>query len=179
MNTLAAKLMALLFAACGARAVYYGGPPIAQSLNLEATVAQIAGAVFIGMLLSGLLGYVLGPSIWARTWKAISWVEERVSGASLPEIAMGTGGLIIGLIIANLVRPTLVQIPLLGSILPVASMLLLGYLGLMIARTKKDDIFAVTGKSRMAKQSAGLRPKVLDTSVIIDGRIARSEEHTV
>lgn len=172
MNRLAARIMAVLFGSSGALITHYGAGPLAENVDIEISFTQRIGLIALGFVVAGVIGYFAGPPIVRKTWKAISWIEERVSRASLLEIVMGTVGLIIGLIIANLVRPLLAQIPFLGSVLPAASMLLLGYLGLMIARTKKDDVFAFTGRSRLTRRGTGVQPKILDTSVIIDGRIA-------
>ena len=57
----------------------------------------------------------------------------------------------------------------------------MGYLGIKIALKSKDDLFNISKLSRLSssikeknskKEAKNIPPKVLDTSVIIDGRIA-------
>ena len=56
----------------------------------------------------------------------------------------------------------------------------MGYLGIKIAFKSKDDLFNISKLSRLSpsikeksyKKEKSIPPKVLDTSVIIDGRIA-------
>ncbi|HZK12742.1 MAG TPA: PIN domain-containing protein, partial [Atribacterota bacterium] len=92
--------------------------------------------------------------------------------------AAATIGLIIGLIIANLLAYSLSFIPILGSYLPIILSVILGVLGINIGSNKKDEILNFFGyfkniskvrKKENSKQF--VHPKILDTSVIIDGRI--------
>ena len=53
------------------------------------------------------------------------------------DILVGVAGLIIGLIIANLIAPSLGRIPVVGSFLPVIALVILGYIGISVALSKK------------------------------------------
>jgi uncharacterized protein YacL len=99
------------------------------------------------------------------------------------DILIGSIGLIIGLIIAFLISQPLynLRIPFLGTALSAIFYLFFGYLGVSIA-TRKGDEFASTlignklnfnqKSDKQDKDSNVSAPKILDTSVIIDGRIA-------
>ena len=92
--------------------------------------------------------------------------------------AAATIGLIIGLIIANLLAYSLSFIPIIGSYLPIVLSVIMGALGINIGINKKDEIvnffgyFKNINKVRKKENIAYfVHPKILDTSVIIDGRI--------
>lgn len=87
-------------------------------------------------------------------------------------------GLMIGLIIANLLALSFLFVPELSSFyLYLCLCLTFGYLGMVIAINKKEDICSTFtfGKFHVeaSKQEETIfKDKLLDTSVIIDGRIA-------
>jgi len=92
--------------------------------------------------------------------------------------AAATIGLIIGLVIANLLAYSLSFIPIIGSYLPIILSIIMGALGINIGITKKEDIINFFGNFRNFNKTrrkenikSFIHPKILDTSVIIDGRI--------
>lgn len=134
----------------------------------------VAGAVFLGSALGGLIGFFLHPMV--------NWMESRLSRTPLIDIVFGAAGLIVGLIIATLLSFTIRAVEWLGPLLTVLSSLVFGYLGMTIAARKREELDGFFGNlftGRRQKESApsqppqaGVSPKILDTSVIIDGRIA-------
>jgi len=94
-------------------------------------------------------------------------------------LVMGSVGLIIGLIIANLIGNLLSFLGFVGKLAWILITLLLSYLGLSLGIKKREELLALFagfpkfGKDRALKSElkAG-HFKILDTSVIIDGRIA-------
>jgi len=177
---IAARVMAVVGMVIGGVIAGYGLEHSAAVMGRIWNLTQLVSLIGLGAALGGLSGWFLGPALVRWIIRAVKWIEVRVTGASLHEIVLGAAGLIIGLIIANLLRPVLAQMPILGSILPATSVLLLGYLGMVIARAKKDDFTGLLGGVRVRQtkaadllpKTASGQPKVLDTSVIIDGRIA-------
>ncbi len=128
-------------------------------------------------LVVGLLAYVVAPWIIAAVWSATQWLEKRLQKSPIQDILAGSLGLIVGLIIASLLGSALGRIPLVGSFLPTIGAVIFGYLGMSVAVHKREELGSVLGFGRLgAKDRASaertVRPKVLDTSVIIDGRIA-------
>ena len=101
---------------------------------------------------------------------------------SANDLVLGTVGLIAGLIIAFLISQIYVgiKIPYLDVILNIITYVILGYIGIVVATRKGKDIrnswlmskkiSSVGGKGNKMKSDA--TPKIFDTSVIIDGRIA-------
>jgi uncharacterized protein YacL len=84
-------------------------------------------------------------------------------------------GLIVGLIVAALLAPVLSNLPTpFGEILPFVGALLFGYLGMAVMTMRQMDMFAIIGTrlSGDASPSSDAGAVLLDTSVIIDGRIS-------
>ena len=131
-------------------------------------------------LLSGVVLYLVSPAVLRAIAQLTAWLEGRLSTAPLSDVVVGSMGLIIGLLIASLLGGALGRIPVVGSILPTAVSVLLGYLGWRVAVRNRDDIVSLVPLSRLAGRagpgSGGAVAKVLDTSAIIDGRIAEIYE---
>jgi len=96
----------------------------------------------------------------------------------IQSFAAATVGLILGLIIANLLAYSLSFIPIIGSYLPIILSIILGALGINMGINKKDEIFSffenfrnISKIRRKENSELFVHPKILDTSVIIDGRI--------
>jgi uncharacterized protein YacL len=144
---------------------------------------EMTGMVFniAGALVFGFIFYLISPWLIKLGWKATIVTENALQTVPTGDIVLGTVGLIFGLVIANLlIRPiAIIPIPWLGSIVMVLANIVLGYLGIRIATRKKDDLGGVMHslkklglKEKSIKQDQYAKPKILDTSVIIDGRIA-------
>lgn len=114
----------------------------------------------------------------------IRWMEESLVKAPVTDILFGSLGLIFGLIVAFLVVMPLkaFQFQVVNTVLPVFLTILLGYLGFQVGFKKRHELMSLFSISnRMAKKKEneeenesqkGRALKILDTSVIIDGRIA-------
>ena len=131
-------------------------------------------------LIFGLIFYLLTPVFGRHGEKLAKNIETDLQKVPTNEIVTGTFGLIIGLVIAFLISQIFrgINVFYIGTILSVFTYLFLGYLGILVA-TRKARIFSLYGfrrkrmQIRRPKERAGTQhPKILDTSVIIDGRIA-------
>ncbi|MCR4399063.1 MAG: PIN/TRAM domain-containing protein [Firmicutes bacterium] len=178
MNQAVRKIAFFAGLALGAVGGFYSVKPLARLGNLELGGNRLFGIMVFGTALGALLGALVGPRMAAAGWQLVSWAEGRLHRAPLPDIVSGALGLVVGLIIANLLSPALLRIPFLGTYLSAGVMLLLGYLGAAVLMKKKDDLagllgfFRLGGRSERGAASSPVQPKILDTSVIIDGRIA-------
>lgn len=137
-------------------------------------------------LLFGIVFYLLSAPIIGRFQKAVGAVEHELQAVPLTQILAGGAGLIAGLILATLLSAPLASvlgaIPVVGSIvrllLTTAIYIFLGYLGMKLATTKRDELTGTLTRMRLptrdkkGKLEGLLAPKVIDTSAIIDGRIA-------
>ncbi len=126
----------------------------------------------IGYLLRSNIG-LLAFSLGAVAILLLEFASKRVSLKTF--LALGLG-LILGLICAHLLAHFITLIPSsypISRIIFIALSLSLGYLGMVIAWRKREEIgFAPLVPKRKIAPKVGAKTKILDTSVIIDGRIA-------
>ena len=145
------------------------------SITVLTVIAYVAGA-FVGAIVGDILSHFILRLIWA----ALHRIEFSLSGLSGQDLLAGTIGLLIGLIIANLIGLAFARLPIIGAYGPIVFNLVFGYAGMSIAVRKKTEISALLSSFRFGKQSkdktvkkdVGPVGKLLDTSSIIDGRIA-------
>ncbi len=132
-----------------------------------------------GIALAGL-GYKLSPFIVEGIASSVRYFVCLLQRMPIQDLIGGTLGLIIGLIIASFIGIYLSKVPFVGYIFSVLLAVLLGYVGMLVGTNKKEDIFAgrnlfkseVKEKTTLSQGKKNSEvPKVLDTSVIIDGRI--------
>lgn len=139
--------------------------------------------LLLGSALGGLIGFFLYP--------LAVWLDSRLAKTAFIDIIFGSVGLIVGLLIAVLLGVLLNGVPLVDTLLTILSGVIFGYLGISVATRKREEatqFFKSLGKRNNKGESLppveeeGKKPhskyqsispaKVLDTSVIIDGRIA-------
>lgn len=149
---------------------------VTSNMILKITVTILPGIVL------GLLGYSLAPFIIKKVIRMMEWIERKLQKMPLSDLMGAAIGLIIGLIIASLLGVSLAKIPLIGNYVTVFCSIVLGYLGLSLGYKKKDELLSVFNilpkfgtrekeKGVTVKAENSQLYKVLDTSVIIDGRI--------
>lgn len=111
----------------------------------------------------------------------IKWTEERLVKTPIGDILFGTLGLLLGLTIAFFISLPFssIEIPMFDTVGPLLLTVLLGYLGLVVGIKKRQEVmglFAIGGKKGKKhyenEEQTAYKKKILDTSVIIDGRIA-------
>lgn len=140
----------------------------------------ILGAIFSGIIM-GFIFYLISPWILDEGKIMANRAEKELAKVPPMEILMGSIGLIIGLFIAWLISTPLLQIPIpiLGTAISILAYIFLGYLGINTARKNREELFNIVSllrisntKEKSPKRLSKSAPKILDTSVIIDGRIA-------
>ena len=145
-------------------------------INLSNSLGQSAelwGSVFA--LVGALAGLITTPFLTTRPLKRF---RTTVAQISVQRMLSGVLGLVVGLIIAALVAYPLSLLPdPFGQILPFIGALLFSYGGTAIFLMRQNDIanilrdrFSFSGNQ--AGKSSSENKILLDTSVIIDGRIA-------
>lgn len=129
------------------------------------------------ILLVGLIFFLLAPTLNRLVTKGILLMEKRFQDVSAIEIVYGTVGGLIGLIISVLIISIIGRVNWIGIMIEVIASILMAFFGADIATKKREELSeffislkkGTTVKDKKAKNK-GI-PKVLDTSVIIDGRI--------
>lgn len=133
-------------------------------------VIYLAAAVIAGLLL-----YFFGVKITEIVLEEMEKLENYLRDMTLYELAIGSAGLIVGLVVANLIAIPINKIEIIGAPISVVINILFGSLGVLLTFGRRHENIFETIKSRASgagAESGRCRPKVLDTSVIIDGRIA-------
>jgi uncharacterized protein YacL len=135
--------------------------------------------VTLFVVVFGIIFYFISPILIYLIKKAISYTEVELGKLPPLQVVTGAVGLIIGLIIAYFISNifSIFPIPMISIFLTVVSYLFFGYLGIAVTTKKFSDVSNITDlfKKPLTKndEETGIyNPKILDTSVIIDGRIA-------
>ncbi|SHH44243.1 PIN/TRAM domain-containing protein [Tepidibacter thalassicus] len=141
----------------------------------------ILGSIVSGVIM-GFIFFLISPWLLEEGKNIANFIENELSKVPSIEILIGSIGLIIALFIAYLISNLLLQIPvpIVGTVLSVLVYIFMGYIGINISRRYKDDLFNIislinkipNSKEKVSKKGLKATPKILDTSVIIDGRIA-------
>lgn len=136
---------------------------------------------YVTAVLGALIFYLL--TFWAvdHVTNFVKWAEESLLKAPITDVIFGSVGLFFGLLVAFLVGFALnaIQVPIVNTVAPTLLTLLFGYLGFQVGFKKRDELLGLFSKSKkkgseeeVEKEERAREWKILDTSVIIDGRIA-------
>ena len=131
----------------------------------------------ISIVLGLIFYFLFSSAVTNKIMTQIARTEERLVKMNLKELSFSLLGCIIGLAIANLIGIAFNGFGPLGTGIIILLNIVLGFLGFRVARKKKDEINVSNLKNVLANPDSKKnivaygRPKILDTSVIIDGRI--------
>lgn len=134
-------------------------------------VTVLLGAIIFYLLTFWLLDYVVN---------FIKWLEEQLVRFPITDIIFGSLGLLVGLLMAFLIGSA-ISVPILDTVVPIILTLVFGYLGFQVGFKKRDELLSLFLKTSRKKnvttedneeKTQNHHWKILDTSVIIDGRIA-------
>lgn len=160
----------VIFALIGVQSIAFFRPESPAESVRSIIALTLAGAA---------LGLLLAPYLTTRPF---NWARGRLKQIPASQLISSVIGLAIGLAIAALLNPSLSALPEpYGSVMPVLVSILFGYIGAAIMVMRQYDIFNIigvrlpTGKSLLnvgGSKSQNNDVVLLDTSVIIDGRIA-------
>lgn len=154
-----------------------GGPDLMHTMFPWATFLIFIGSAVI----TGLIFIFLSKRFAENLMKIVAEVDEGISGVPARTVLLGCAGLIFGLLVAFLICIPINRIPILWLSVPISILvyIICAYLGVAIGvkslarivdrRGKHKDSFI--DKEAAASDYLGFAPKILDTSVIIDGRI--------
>lgn len=168
--------------------------------NIETMVSSKTLAIFYGIaaLLMMVVFFFSGPKMARGTLSTIRKIENKLAQVPMQDVISGIAGLMIGLILALLLSTLISRIPVVWISIPLSVLVyvVMGYLGVAVAvrrkgelrifgrrtaqadeeeeDTEQTDAAPATKKKSGRSSDRSLRnipPKILDTSVIIDGRI--------
>ncbi len=151
-------------------------------LNVGVRLAALAGErpeiwAMTSSLIGALFGLILTPHFTTRPARTL---RNYLSRLPAQQLVAGVIGLVIGLLIAALLSLPLSSLPQpYNTVMPAISAIVFGYFGIATFSMRRRDVFELFQGQfpslTLGDQSRGLTPSrqiLLDTSVIIDGRIA-------
>lgn len=163
--------------------------PIIDAKFLTIGFFGISLVKILAFVLGGIIGFIIGYIISSYVLNIgllISKNLERLlTRVPSQELLSGTVGLLFGLIIANLIGFAFSSVPYVGPYIPIVLSAIFGYLGMRLMGRKGPELYqnlhflnrdkkkpeAIIEGNR-AEVSILDNTKLLDTSVIIDGRIS-------
>lgn len=170
-----------IFFIIGAALGFYLLPSIYNLLPFQ--VPGILDNIVAYFIIFGLIFFFVGVLVEDYILNGLAKIEEFLQSLNLAYLVFGLVGMTIGLILAWLINLSLVSlgIPILSDVLPTVITLILAYLGFRVGTDRREEIGNLINlRKDNAKTELSSQPKeemlsqqykVLDTSVIIDGRI--------
>ncbi|NRD77503.1 PIN/TRAM domain-containing protein [Bacillus sp. BRMEA1] len=137
---------------------------------------------YVTAIIGAIIFYLI--TFWAvdYVFNFIKRAEDSLVKVPVTDVLFGSVGLIFGLLVAFLIGFALnsFRAPILNAVAPILLTLLLGYLGFQVGFKKRDELLGLFSKGSSKKKTAEEENekaakqslKILDTSVIIDGRVA-------
>lgn len=141
---------------------------------------QQSGTYYMNVAVGALIGMIAATVLAGPAIRLMQRGVELTAEMPLRQLLSGSGGLLVGLLLAVLLYPAVSGLDGVGVLLPAVMALAFGYIGLRIGLSKQEEIAegitALAEKQRplpVPDETRGYEEhKILDTSVIIDGRIA-------
>ena len=135
--------------------------------------------LLIVILIFAIIFYFLSSFIYKGIIAIIDGFERNIQKLTVTEFLFGTLGLLVGLVFATLIGVPISRIHfVIGPILFILIDLIGALVGIKIFIKRKDDILNLLTsikkngiRDKKNKHNEKICPKILDTSVIIDGRI--------
>jgi len=139
----------------------------------EASGTTSTSRALLFVFLGAGVGYVVGGIFGRLTLQAVHGLETELGKKPPAVLAGGVVGLVVGLLVAALMMVPLLFLPASASWPAIVFLYLtIGTVGYRLGQTKYEDIFGLVGiKPRAAGVQRG-DLHVMDTSALIDGRVA-------
>ena len=141
---------------------------------------QQSGGYYLNLGIGALCGLAAATVLAGPFLRWMQQGADRAAAMPTGELMSGVGGLIVGLALSALLFPAVSGFSGAGIFIPIVMTLFFGYVGLRIGLSKREELaerFSTFFERRVKsavidEESSYEEHKILDTSVIIDGRIA-------
>jgi uncharacterized protein YacL len=174
------KIVHLFFIVSGGTIGYLYVPYFIRLLDFS-TLTWI-DSPYLGAAFGAIILFVISYWIADYIVDFLRWIEEGLVRIPIGDLLFGSLGLIIGLITAFLINLPIqeINIEFVSKVIPLFVTILLGYFGFQVGFRRRDELLNLLNRKEKKRTSSDgetnelnlPRPKILDTSVIIDGRIA-------
>lgn len=172
----------LFFGAIGGFIGYYAGIwgwfPLSSWMNSLFGISTIGSEAAWLAAIGAVLFFFSAAGISQGIIHLMQKAEERVANIPVSELFCGMIGFVAGLLITALFLPSAIRTGGAGALISIAISLLLGAFGYRIGVQRQEELVSLLtvtrdrGKDRKRDGISMEEHKILDTSVIIDGRIA-------
>jgi uncharacterized protein YacL len=165
----------VVFAAIGA-VLGYSGALLVHNSGAMAEFIDKSYVVGLFIFVGFLVGLAVGPAVGRGLGTGSKKLTRTLLKIPTHELLGGVLGLVSGWIVALVISIPLLKIPYVGDYLPIILGIVLGYLGFVVGLRRTDELthgFSRSRRSLLNSSTASkATAKILDTSVIIDGRIS-------
>ena len=139
---------------------------------------------YLGLVLGAIIFFILSYLFTDYIVGFLRWIEDGLIKLPIVDLFFGTIGLLLGLFVAYLINIPIqdISLKIVSEIVPLFLTVIIGYLGFQVGFRRREEfmnLLTISRKERGKKQDVEsledeyvVKPKILDTSVIIDGRIA-------
>jgi len=173
------KIVVLVFVLVGGSLGFNYLHDIMSMFNITLPIAIFP---WVGLAVGAVIGWFVGIFAINPIEKGVKRANKYFSQQNVSYLLFGTLGLVLGLIISGLINNALesFSLPILSDIFPIIITLIFAYFGFHIGSTRREDIKGLFLSKQQKTESqvmdqnedaAYKKYKILDTSVIIDGRI--------
>jgi len=149
---------------------FYLGVELLQVTQVTPVSDQVRAVLLMGIL-CGILGWLGAPY---ATLIPARWVDRRIRQTSFGDLVGASIGAGVGLLLAVLLTFPLSLLPGdYGRFAPLAAAVLFGIVGGLAGAVKRGELAATAREMRAGRREREASGRaLLDTSVIIDGRVA-------
>ncbi len=168
-------ILTVIGAVLGYRA---GASYLAYLSRLPEHLSKLAQAPWAGfnILAVTLIGTLLGFLLASVTFRQIVSIVPRIEQMPIEDKIAGLFGVILGLVVAVLLGPLVSTVPTVGDLLVVLTYFFAVSAGIVFSLSMKKEMIGMFASGHSDEEGEGavgakVPPKLLDTNVIIDGRI--------
>lgn len=143
---------------------------VGYTVTRQAASDPTSASILIGTMLGALAGYVIGGVLGRALRRLAGVTEARLAAVPGADFVAGGIGALAGALIGSAVAWPLLFLPSRAVGVPTMGLvvIVLGYLGLRVGLTKREDLLQLAGLTYRTR-AGDLR--VLDTSAVLDTRL--------
>ncbi len=152
------------------------GYEVTRLLDVDTTALGPFNGVAVGVIVGSGLGYVIGGVVGRTAIGAVARTEVALREVSAEQLVAGAFGGVVGVLVGAgvawpvfLINEPFLAFPLFGVVVAI-----LGLLGYRVGAGKREEVLVMFGHhAGMGRPSVAVssQPRILDSSVAIDGRI--------